>query len=304
MPSLQAKAIKIFSRLVIRRRRFRGAALVKHLRRVLDNAPVLRRLPRGVSFEHRRTQGFQGDRVFVTAPTLTMLYLHGGAYASGKVRTYHNMAGYLASSLHAEVFLLTYPLAPEHPFPAAVDSCFAAYRSLLDGGASPHNIVIAGDSAGGGLTLALLLKLRDEGLPLPRCSIAISPGARASGEGESVMKNRASDAMLSPEMIRGAIELYTPNISDRSNPYASPCLGDYEGLPPLMITVGTDECLYSDAMDVRARAEAAGVRVEWVERAGLFHVWPILIPLLPEAEETLARMVTFIEDCAPTPEES
>nr|AJD73962.1 esterase lipase [uncultured microorganism] len=225
---------------------------------------------------------------------MTILYIHGGAYIAGVTRTYHNLAGKLASALQAEVLLPRYPFAPEHPFPHAINAMDDAYRFLLARGTAPENIVIAGDSAGGGLTLALLLSIRDSGLPTPRCAVVFSPGANSTDDAPQLDALSRTDVMLSASMIRNVIKVYIPNTADRTHPYASPALGDYTGLPPLMITVATDECLYDDALRVRARAEAAGVPVTWLERTGLFHVWPVMVPFLPEARQDIEKVIAFI----------
>ncbi|MCG8393460.1 MAG: alpha/beta hydrolase [Pseudomonadales bacterium] len=294
--SIQAKIIKAVTRRTIKRSGLNEEQLVRHLRKVFNNTPVLTLLPRGVKVSQLDQPPFQGDRVSVSNPTLTVLYLHGGAYIGGVTKTYHNLAGRLAKRLQGEVYLPRYPFAPEHPFPAAVNRVMEAYEYLLAQGKQAQDIVIAGDSAGGGLTLATLLHIRDKGLPQPRCAVLYSPASNAFPDDKVLDALDPSDAMLSADIIRTVIDIYLPNHEDRKHPYASPCLGDYSGLCPMLITASTDEVLYADGKLVRRAAQSAGVQVEWIERAGLFHVWPIMVPFLPEANRDLKRVVAFIQD--------
>jgi epsilon-lactone hydrolase len=270
---------------------------VRHLRHHFNHTPVVTLFPDGVRLRRVHTRSFDGDLVRVKDPAMAVLYIHGGAYIAGVTRTYHNLAGRLAKELNAAVYLPCYPFAPEAPFPAAVNRMIEGYRFLLDEGYDPANIVISGDSAGGGLSLALLLAIRDQGLPAPRCGVVFSPGSNALGDGESVQRNNASDCMLSADMIHAVTEIYVPDPKNRTHPYASPGRADYTGLPPLFISVATDEVLYSDAVAVRTQAEKAGIRVEWLERDGLFHVWPIMLPFLREAREDFRQYVDFIRRC-------
>ena len=294
MPSLVAGLLKIFSRRTIKRDGLSHEQLVRHLRQHFNHTPVLPLLPRQVRCTQLETAAFVGERISVAAPAMALLYVHGGAYIAGVTRTYHALAGRLAAELNAAVYLVRYPFAPEHPFPQAVNRVVEGYRFLLDEGFAPENIVISGDSAGGGLSLATLLAVADQALPQPRCAVLFSPGSNALGDGESVDRNDGSDAMLCADMIRKVTEIYVPDASQRSHRYASPGLADFQGLPPLLITVASDEVLYSDAVAVRQQAEKAGIEVEWIERDGLFHVWPIMLPFLPEARDEIKRVLAFI----------
>nr|WP_306799381.1 alpha/beta hydrolase [Alcanivorax quisquiliarum] len=285
--------VKLFARRAIKRRDLPPQALVAHLRKAFNRPPGITLLPRGVRCTRIETTQFTGDRVATAAPERVILYFHGGAYVAGVTRTYHNLAGRLAQQLNAAVYLPVYPFAPEHPFPAAVNRCLDAYAWLLEEGYSSEQITIGGDSAGGGLTLSTLLGLRDKGLPLPGRAFVFSPASDAHGRGTSLDANDNVDCMLSASMIRTAADVYV-SPEQRDNPLASPCLGDYHGMPPLLITVDQDECLYSDAEAVRDKALAAGVKVEWIARQGLFHVWPIMVPWLPEARRELRELVAFI----------
>ena len=296
MPGFTARLIKAFARRTIKRNGLSNEQLVRHLRRRFNHTPGVPLLPRGVRLRRVHTRSFDGDLVRTAKPGMAVLYVHGGAYIAGVTRTYHNLAGRLSAELNAAVYLPIYPFAPENPFPHAVNRVIEAYEFLLAEGYAGKDIVIAGDSAGGGLSLALLLAIRDQNLPTPRCALLFSPGTDARTQGQSVSDNDEADCMLSADMVRKVARIYVPNEADRLHPYASPCLADYRGLPPLFITVARDEVLYSDAVAAREQARKAGVPVEWIERDGLFHVWPIMVPFLKEAREDLARAIAFVRD--------
>lgn len=260
MPSITARLIKAFSRRTIKRNGLTPEQLVRHLRRHFNHTPTVTLLPRGIRCRTLQTSGFDGDLVSAATCRRAILYIHGGAYIAGVTRTYHNLAGRLARELDAAVYLPRYPFAPKHPFPAAVNRIVESYRFLLDEGHDPNHIFVAGDSAGGGLSLALLLAIRDQGLPMPRAAVLFSPGTNAHGSGASVLANDKSDAMLSADMVRTVTDIYIPDRSQRDHPYASPGKADFRGLPPMLVTVARDEVLYSDAQDVRERAREAGGR--------------------------------------------
>jgi len=292
--SIQAHIVKAFTRRTIRRHGLDEQQLVRHLRRAF-RAPTLTILPRGVTISEINHPSFKGDHVSVANPEMTILYIHGGAYIGGQTKTYYNLTGRLARRLNAEAYLVKYPFAPEHPYPAAVNCVLEAYEYLLDQGKDPHKIVISGDSAGGGLTLALLLAIRDRKLPQPRCAVALSPGSNCFPDNEELNALDRTETMLSADIVRTVIDIYVPDVSRRSEPYASPALGDYTGVCPVMILVSNEEVLYGDAVRARSALEKAGVKVEWFERKGVFHVWPIMVPLLPEARKDLKKIVRFIQ---------
>lgn len=294
MPSLIAHTIKAFSRFYIRIDPRSPEQLVQHLRRTMNHSPLPTLLPPGVRAERYHEAGLHGHRLAVAAPAQVILYLHGGGYVCGKPRTYFNFCGRLAHELNAEVVLPVYRLAPEHPFPAAVEDAVATYEMLLQKGWRGDQISLAGDSAGGGLALGTLLALRDQGRPLPRCAVLLSPFADVRAVAPSIAANDASDWMLSRRMLETGRHLYARTPQDAQHPYASPALGDYTGLPPLFITVCEQECLRDDAYAVEARARAAGVPVTLLARPDLLHVWPIFVPVLPEAREDLQRIASFI----------
>jgi acetyl esterase/lipase len=297
--SIHSKLVQAVSRKTIKRHDLNKDQTLKHLRSVFNNTPVIPLIPRGIKIRKIDQAQFQGDRISVKHPQMTILYFHGGAFVGGVTKTYHNFAARLAKQLKAEVFLATYPLAPEAPYPAAPNRCLEAYRYLLNIERKPENIVIAGDSAGGSLALTNLLQIRDLKLPNPRCAVLISPATNALPEEEKLIAKCPSDAMLSATLVKRIIELYLPNKGDRSHPYASPIYGDFSGLPPIMFMASKDEILYYDALHAKDKAIAAGVNVEWFARSGVCHVWPIMVPFLPEANKDLKRIIRFIRQYQP-----
>lgn len=293
MPSLIARVVKFGARRSIKHTPASPEALVKHLRIHMNQSPPTL-MARGVRAEKFSHKDLRGDRLVVAAPSQVILYLHGGGYVCGKTRTYHNFCSRLARELDAEVWLPDYRLAPEHPFPAAIEDALAAYELLLGRGWRPEQITIAGDSAGGGLTLGTLLALRDAGRPLPKCAVVLSPVSDVRFINPSVRGNDASDWMLGAAMLETGRPLYAQSPAAAVHPHASPALGDFTGLPPLFITVCEQECLRDDAYAVQAAAQRAGVATTLFSRPDVLHVWPIFVPLMPEAREDLGRIANFI----------
>ena len=188
-----------------------------------------------------------------------ILYLHGGGYMIGSNRAYREYGGRLARAAQARVCVLNYRLAPEHPFPAAVDDAVMAYQWLLNDGVRPNQIVIAGDSAGGGLTLATLFRLRDAALALPAGAALLSPWVDLEGTGASSAPGAVDDPLVSQEALQNMSAAYAAR--DLRHPLASPLHGDFAGLPPLLIQVGTREILLDDAVRTADKARAAGVEM-------------------------------------------
>lgn len=292
MVSLTTQILNAALRFGVKRDIRNPQKMVRHLRRVM-NAPIVPSfLPSGIRLRKATVAGVSGHWLCPEAPEVTILYLHGGAFIGGRLKTYNNFCGRLAKALNAQVFLPDYRLAPEFPYPAATDDVFSVYESLCD---DSRPLVVAGDSAGGNLTLVTLLKARDQQLPLPDCALAISPGADATGRFPSLQANSDSDVMLSKVMIDTAVSVYL-NGADPAQPYISPCLGDYSGFPPLILTVSEEECLRDDAYSVAQKARDAGVNVTLISRSGMPHVWPVFTSLLPEARQDFPKILQKIKN--------
>ncbi len=194
-----------------------------------------------------------------------ILYLHGGGYIMGSINTHRELIARLSKAAQARILALDYRLAPEHPFPAPVEDATAAYRWMLAQGLKPSRIAVAGDSAGGGLTVAALVAFRDAGLPMPAAGIPISPWVDLEAIGESMKTRSSQDPIVKPEMIREIARVYLAGQNPRS-PLAAPLYADLHGLPPLLIHVGDAEALLDDSKRLAERAKAAGVDVEFVRK--------------------------------------
>lgn len=222
-----------------------------------------------------------------------VLYLHGGGYVIGSPRSHRHLAAAIAAAGQASALLLDYRLAPEHPYPAAVDDATAAYRWLLEQGVAPDHIVIGGDSAGGGLTVATLLALRDAGLPLPAGGACISPWVDLTFSGASYRTRAAVDPIVTRPGIDEMARAYLGATPART-PLASPLFADLRGLPPLLIHVGSDEVLLDDAVQLADRAKAAGVDTTLEVWDRMIHVWHWFLPMLDEAQRAVDGIGRFI----------
>lgn len=223
----------------------------------------------------------------------TLLYLHGGGYMVGSPNTHRDLTQRLARAADARVLSVDYRLAPEHPFPAAVDDAVAAYRFLLRSDVPPARIAIAGDSAGGGLTVATLLALREAGDPLPAAGVCLSPWTDLAGTGESMRTKVDEDPMCDWPRLSRMAAFYLGEVDPRT-PLASPLYADLRGLPPLLIQVGTAETLLDDATRLAERARAAGVDVALEVWPDMIHVFQAFAMLLPEARDAIDRIGGFL----------
>lgn len=222
-----------------------------------------------------------------------ILYLHGGGYAFGSPRSHRDLAEHLSDAARAQVFVLDYRLAPEHPFPAAVDDATGAYRWLLEQGYKPGRIAISGDSAGGGLTFATLLSIKNQHLPMPACATPLSPWVDLENGGETIISKDAEDPIVHKPMLDQLARMYFPDGSLRE-PLVSPLHGDLSGLPPLLIQVGSRETLLDNSIRIADRARRQGVEVELDIWQGQIHVWQIFASRLDEGVEAIQKLGTFI----------
>ncbi len=241
----------------------------------------------GVKAEWVQAPDAAADRV--------IMYLHGGGYVAGSLLTHRELVGRLSRASGARALSVDYRLAPEHPYPAAIEDATAAYRWLLALGIAPGKIVIAGDSAGGGLTIAALLAIRDAKLAQPAAGVAISPWVDLEGSGESVQTRAAADPMVQGEGLKGMAKLYLGEVSPRA-PLASPIYADLHGLPPLLIHVGDAEVLLDDSTRLADRAKAAGVDVRLEVWPEMIHVWHVFAPLLPEGQRGIEVVAEYIRE--------
>jgi len=231
------------------------------------------------------------------APGRVVLYLHGGGYVIGSPRSHRHLAAAIAGAASASALLLDYRLAPEHPYPAALEDATSAYRWLLDQAIAPEHIVIAGDSAGGGLTVATLLALREARVPLPAGGVCISPWVDLTCGGASYATKADADPIVRRAGVEEMARAYLGATPPRT-PLASPLFADLRGLPPLLIHVGSDEVLLDDAVQLAERARAAGVDATLEVYERMIHVWHWFLPMLEEAETAVEAIGRFVRSRA------
>ncbi len=294
MASWQARVLNLVLHFTIKR--MMTSSSLEETRRFIASKGR-QRLPPGVKMAPVAAHAFRGEwiRTPESSDALTLLYLPGGGFmlpASGQVSL---MVSRICQVAGSRALLVHYRLAPEHPFPAGLEDCLAAYRHLLDLGTDPKSIVIAGDSAGGGLTLSTLMALRDDGDPLPAGAVVISPFTDFSFGGESRFSNARRDPLLSAKSMKMMNALYLDDAL-HDNPLVSPVFGDFQGLPPILAHVGSTEVLLDDTRRVGERAVAQGVdfRVEvWDQMP---HVWH-MAAFLPESKTAIAGIGAFTREC-------
>ncbi|MBB3045838.1 acetyl esterase/lipase [Litorivivens lipolytica] len=236
-------------------------------------------------------------RVGAEAPVI--LYLHGGGYISGSPLSHRDLAGRLGKAAGARCLVLDYRLAPEAPFPAALEDSIACWRWLLKQGVRPEQIILAGDSAGGGLALATGLRLKQLGLRQPAAYCCLSPWTDLSLSGESIVARQSREVVLAnPALLQTAAAAYCAGQTP-DQALVSPLFGELEGLAPILIQVGTEEVLLDDSLRFHQRARAAGVNCELTLWEGMWHVWPLLYRTgLPEARVALEKAAVFIQENA------
>lgn len=221
-----------------------------------------------------------------------IFYLHGGAYALGSIRTHIELLARLALATKLKVLAIDYRRAPENPFPAALEDATTTYQWLIHNGYQPARIAVAGDSSGGGLTIASMLWLRDHNIHLPACGVCISPWLDLTLAGESIKTKALVDPILSSNLLSVYADLYADgNVKDL--PLISPLFADLSGLPPTLLHTGTDEILLDDTMRFFNKAKRAGVEVTMETWEGLFHVFQ-MVPFLPESTQSIRLISEFI----------
>jgi monoterpene epsilon-lactone hydrolase len=228
----------------------------------------------------------------VANPKRTVLYFHGGGYFFCSLSTHRPTCAYLARTAEAQVLSVDYRMAPENPFPAAVDDAVAWWKALLAQGLSPSEVVFSGDSAGGGLALACMLAARDQGLPMPAGALLFSPWTDLTCSGETMRTKAKVDVMFNAEALPEAASFYVKP-QDLKNPLASPLFGDLTGLPEMLIFASNHEILLSDSIRLHEKAQRQGVKSTLIQRDKLPHVWPTML-MLPEARRDLKISGEFV----------
>jgi len=253
--------------------------------------------PQGVRFDAVDVAGVPGEWAMPegAADDRVLMYLHGGGYTLGSIATHRKLVGHLAKSIGCRALSLDYRLAPEHPFPAAIDDATAGFRWLIDQGIASGHVVIAGDSAGGGLTVATMLNLRDTGRPLPAAAVLLSPWTDLEGTGESMTSRRDVDVFIDPGDLTSEVARYTGG-RDPRDPLISAIYADLTGLPPLLIHVGDHEVLLDDSTRLCDVAKNAGVEVSieiWPE---MLHVFQAAVGTVPESDASVAAIASWVRE--------
>jgi monoterpene epsilon-lactone hydrolase len=280
---------------VLRQGAFKVDSDVSEQRRLTQEYASARPLPADVTVTAGALGGVPTAEITVggVEPRHVVLYFHGGVYVLGDAFQAADLASQVGRRTGAKVISVDYRLAPEHPYPAAVDDALAAYETLLNNGTAPSDIAFAGESAGGGLAIATLVNARDHGLPRPAAAYAMSPYADLTLAGTSMETKRDADPLLSRELLQPRVADYTAG-QDPALGLISPVFADLSGLPPLIIQAGTHEVLLDDAVRLAGRAAAADVRVTLDITPGVPHVFQNFSAMLEEATTALDRAGQFL----------
>ena len=263
----------------------------------MEDLAKIVKVPRDVNCEPIDVAGIPAE--WISAPEAKndhiILYLHGGGYVKGSINIHREFMSRISRASKARVLIIDYRLAPEHPFPAAVEDASTAYQWLIeDQEIAPNNLIIAGDSAGGGLTLATLINLRDKGTPLPAAAVCLSPWTDLGLTGESYKTKARIDPMVTIDGLMFATQLYLGS-TDYTNPLASPLYGDLKGLPPLLILVGTTEVLLDDSVEFVKKAKKDGVDAILDIWDDMPHVFPLFAAFAPEGQQGIEKIGEFMK---------
>jgi len=270
---------------------------VESTRRGLDQLAAMSKIPEDITFEPVKINNVEGE--WIMAPDVienkVLLYLHGGAFVAGSIDTHRDLISRISRAAEIKVLAINYRLAPEHPFPAGLDDCFETYKWLMSEKCyKPNNIIIGGDSAGGTLTLSVLIKLRDQNIPLPAAAFCLSPATDMTGSGESYTTKAEVDPFLTPELGQLVLDNYLGDI-DPENPLVSPLFANLHGFPPIYIQVGTSEILLDDSKRIAQKLEEANVDVELDIWEDMVHVFAAFAQFAQEPKDAIEKIASFIK---------
>ena len=287
--------IRFFFRKLLKRMFYKPLSIEELRHSQEASVKMLAKLPKSISLKKARINELDVEWLAheSAADEKVILYLHGGGYVSGTLGMYHQLCSTLSKISGARVLMPEYRLAPNYPFPAALEDALSVYDWLLREGISAENIFIAGDSAGGGLTLATTLALRDEGRPLPAGIICLSPWTDLTFSGPSHETNAEKSVILHPDNLHLWTEAYIA-FADPRTPHISPAFADMANFPPMLIQVGSDEVLLDDARMVAERAKSAGVDMTLTIYKKMWHVWQT-VAILPEAKRAFDEIGAFVK---------
>jgi acetyl esterase/lipase len=253
------------------------------------------KVPQGITVKAQRIEGINAEWLIPQGsnPTRVILYVHGGGYVSGSCNDHRTIVAKFAKNVGVTCLTYEYRLAPEHPFPAGLDDSVKIYLWLLASGFKPENILIAGESAGGGLCLAILLALKDRNIAQPVAAVSISPWTDLTCSSDSYRtKNKVSLAPLNSWTV---FSKYYCGENKATNPLISPLFGDLKGLPPVLLNSGADDELYQDGEEFFLKARSSGVDITFKAGIGMVHCYPLLAPMFPEATEAMDEIVDFVK---------
>jgi phosphinothricin tripeptide acetyl hydrolase len=292
MPSAQLKIVVDMLRSAPAVRGEDVLAMRKNMEAVVAALPP----PEGASITPLEASGVPAEWTVAggAREDVAIVYLHGGGYVMGSLNTHRGHCARLSRAARARVLSVDYRLGPEHPHPAAVEDAVAAVRFVRESGFAPERTFVAGDSAGGGLTLATLVALRDAGDPAPAAGLCISPWTDLALSGDTIQTRAAEDPMVRAADLKLMADAYLAGRDPRT-PLASPLYADLGGLPPVLLQVGGAEILLDDSVRVAARASQAGVEAELRVWPAMIHVWHAFADILPEGREAVDEMAAFLE---------
>lgn len=291
MPSIQAQVMNKIASLALKSYRGSGAGFVRRFRMVTAASNLLAPVPKGLKHIKGQLGGVPGEWLIPVNPKGALLYIHGGAFVAGHPPMYRPFCGALANALGFRVFIVDYRLAPENAFPVPLEDCISSFEALVADTPAGEPIFVAGDSAGGNLSLAVLQHAVKNKLPA-NGGLLISPATDMRRLSPSIEGNDATDSMLSAHIIEHAANLYLCG-HDPADERASPLLGKLKGLPPLMVTASESECLLDDSVLLRDAVEKVGGTITLLTRPGMPHIWPTMNLAVPEAKEDLLKIIQF-----------
>ncbi len=293
MPSARGRLIYQIFRLLAPRTDKKTS--IEQQRANLEGVAKFQRMPPGIEVQPANASDIAVEwlRPTGTGDGRAILFFHGGSYTMGTFNTSRPFAALVAHASKTPTVLFQYRLAPEHPYPAALEDATATYRWLVTQGISPHNVIFAGESAGGGIAMATAVSLRDQGDPLPAAIVCLSPWVDLGLTGESITTRARADPMMNWMRLQSNAARYVGQ-NDPHSPLISPIYADLHGLPPMLIQVGDHETLLSDSVRLADRARQAGVDVTLEVWEGMWHVWQSFGGLVPEGKQAMDKIAAFI----------
>ncbi|TXT64947.1 MAG: Esterase MY09-1 [Promethearchaeota archaeon] len=270
---------------------------VESTRKGLEQMGAMSKVPDDIRCEKVEINGIEGEWIIAreVKQNKVLLYLHGGAFIAGSINTHKDLISRISRAGRIKILAINYRLAPEHPFPAALEDTYNTYQWLIsEKNYDPKDIIIGGDSAGGNLTLATLIKIKKEGFFFPAAAFCLSPATDMTGSGESYTTKADIDPFLTPDLGELVLNNYLKN-ADPENPLVSPLYADLEGLPPIYIQVGTSEILFDDSIRIAEKLEDADVEVELDVWEDMIHVFAAFAAFAPESREAIKKIGHFIE---------